>query len=267
MRTSWADVVDNTAPGADSYGSTGSGAPAKPSYVPPHLRNRPAASEQAAGPVMSNGGAPSMNDRSGYSGQTSGSRWGAPRSDYGRPGYGGGGRGHGGWGNRAGDGGNINPLLVIGSMGNWGYVISLDRSFTKQFAIAGKGFKCCLIVPESEATNQKDVETKNGHASPPVQTNNAVQLPISRDIQKVTKDEAILWTSSCTEGYRKTNGKAISDGKLAFNGFPATHFTGDRSQLWWWIMDGGGYGGGGRDMVVVGGSYGVGRWRADMVVL
>ncbi|GJS60115.1 DEAD-box ATP-dependent RNA helicase 37-like protein [Tanacetum coccineum] len=110
MRTSWADVVDNTAPGADSYGSTGSGAPAKPSYVPPHLRNRPAASEQAAGPVMSNGGAPSMNDRSGYSGQTSGSRWGAPRSDYGRPGYGGGGRGHGGWGNRGGRDFEANPF-------------------------------------------------------------------------------------------------------------------------------------------------------------
>ncbi|KAL8263096.1 hypothetical protein R6Q59_024445 [Mikania micrantha] len=101
MRTSWADVVDNTAPGSDNYESSPSGAPAKPAYVPPHLRNKPPASQQTAGAAISNGSLPPMNDRLGRSGQTSGSRWGAPRSDYGRPGYGaGGGRGGGGWGNR-----------------------------------------------------------------------------------------------------------------------------------------------------------------------
>lgn len=113
MRSSWADVVDNAPSGPDNYVSDASGAPAKPSYIPPHLRNRPPASEQAPGPVMSNGGQKSMNDRFGNSGQTSGSRWGQPRSDYGRSGYSaGGGRsgGGGGWGNRGGRDYEPNPF-------------------------------------------------------------------------------------------------------------------------------------------------------------
>ncbi|KAJ9558926.1 hypothetical protein OSB04_013540 [Centaurea solstitialis] len=106
MRTSWADVVDNAASGSENYGSGGgSGGPVKPAYVPPHLRNRPAGAEPAAaGPAIAHNSVPTMNDRLGPNGQTSGSRWGAPRSDYGRPGYGGGrgGGGGGGWGNRGG---------------------------------------------------------------------------------------------------------------------------------------------------------------------
>ncbi|CAH1436617.1 unnamed protein product [Lactuca virosa] len=107
MRTSWADAVDNAASGSDGYGVGGaSNAPQKPAYVPPHLRNRPRTPEQMPGPPTSNNGPLLINDRSGYSGQTSGSRWVAPRADYGRPGYNtggrGGGGGRGGWGNRGG---------------------------------------------------------------------------------------------------------------------------------------------------------------------
>ncbi|KAL7613536.1 hypothetical protein Lser_V15G06486 [Lactuca serriola] len=108
MRTSWADAVDNAASGSDGYGVGGaSNAPQKPAYVPPHLRNRPSTPEQMPGPPTSNNVPLPINDRSGYSGQTSGSRWVAPRADYGRPGYntggrGGGGGGRGGWGNRGG---------------------------------------------------------------------------------------------------------------------------------------------------------------------
>ncbi|KAI7729236.1 hypothetical protein M8C21_004723, partial [Ambrosia artemisiifolia] len=113
--TSWADVVDNAALGSDNYENKPSAAPVKPAYVPPHLRNRTPASQQTAAapaPAISNGSLPPMNDRLGHSGQTSGSRWGAPRSDYGRPGYGtGGGRGGGGgWGNRGGRDFEANPF-------------------------------------------------------------------------------------------------------------------------------------------------------------
>ncbi|XP_024960912.1 DEAD-box ATP-dependent RNA helicase 11-like [Cynara cardunculus var. scolymus] len=112
MRTSWADVVDNAASGSENYGNAASGAPVKPAYVPPHLRNRPPASEQAAGPAMSHSSLPSTNDRLGPNGQTSGSRWAAPRSDYSRPGYSTGGRsgGRGGWGNRGGREWEANPF-------------------------------------------------------------------------------------------------------------------------------------------------------------
>ncbi|GJX74926.1 DEAD-box ATP-dependent RNA helicase 37-like protein [Tanacetum coccineum] len=98
MSTSWADAVDDAAS-------------SKPAYVPPHLRNKPSASGQAAGSA-----APPINDRPGNSGQTSGSRWGAPRYENGRAGYvpGGRGGGRGGWGNRGGGWGGreveVNPF-------------------------------------------------------------------------------------------------------------------------------------------------------------
>ncbi|CAI9761126.1 unnamed protein product [Fraxinus pennsylvanica] len=87
--TSWADTVetgssDNT---GTSAGHKGASAPTKPTYVPPHLRNRPPATEP---PAPSLSGPPSGNDRSKYSIPTSGSRWGGPRSDHGCQGHGGG---------------------------------------------------------------------------------------------------------------------------------------------------------------------------------
>ncbi|XP_073043074.1 DEAD-box ATP-dependent RNA helicase 11-like [Primulina eburnea] len=102
MRNSWADAVENAASGfSDNAGTSGVSeptlTPTKPAYVPPHLRNKPPASKP---PAPSPSGAPAGNDRSGYSGSTSGSRWVGPRSDYGRQGYNYGTRGSSGWGNR-----------------------------------------------------------------------------------------------------------------------------------------------------------------------
>ncbi|CAH2058351.1 unnamed protein product [Thlaspi arvense] len=106
MSASWADVADseNTGSGSTSQNSN----PSRPAYVPPHLRNRQASSEPAA-PL------PPANDRVGYGGPPSGSRWapgptaapaGPYRADAGRPGYGypgrGSGGGGGGWNNRSG---------------------------------------------------------------------------------------------------------------------------------------------------------------------
>ncbi|MFS8005594.1 putative RNA helicase [Helianthus anomalus] len=101
MPTSWADSVaaaENTAAG--SYGSSNSLAPNRPTYVPPHLRNRPSSSEAAAAPapVAANTGVPAVSG---------GNRWAAPRNDFRSGGYGGGGGGGrggggGGWNNRSG---------------------------------------------------------------------------------------------------------------------------------------------------------------------
>ncbi|KAK6124603.1 hypothetical protein DH2020_041658 [Rehmannia glutinosa] len=115
MRTSWADAVENVATGSSDNAGTSGGnenpsAPTKSAYVPPHLRNRPPASEP---PASSLSDPPSRNDRFGYSGPTSGSQWAGSRSD-GRQGYGvGGGRGNGSWGGRGGWGGRereVNPF-------------------------------------------------------------------------------------------------------------------------------------------------------------
>ncbi|XP_075635391.1 DEAD-box ATP-dependent RNA helicase 37-like [Castanea sativa] len=99
-RTSWADLAANSAAENATAGSssanngpvgTASAPPSRSTYVPPHLRNRPAVSDAPA-PAYS--GPVSNNDRPGYGG----SRWsGGPRNDSGRSGYSGGG-GRGGWG-------------------------------------------------------------------------------------------------------------------------------------------------------------------------
>lgn len=102
-RSSWADLAANSAAESTkagssanngSVGTTSGNAPTRPTYVPPHLRNRVPSSDP---PAAAYSGPASSNDRSGYGG---GSRWGVPRNDY-RGGYGGGG-GRGGWGNRGG---------------------------------------------------------------------------------------------------------------------------------------------------------------------
>ncbi|CAN1306869.1 DEAD-box ATP-dependent RNA helicase 37 [Linum perenne] len=89
MTTRWADSVASSA--ADNAG----GRPARPAYVPPHLRNRPPSAEPAA----QSAAAPSpANDRSGYGGPPGGSRWnGGPRAEMGRTG-----RNYGGWNNNTG---------------------------------------------------------------------------------------------------------------------------------------------------------------------
>ncbi|XP_059668526.1 DEAD-box ATP-dependent RNA helicase 37-like [Cornus florida] len=105
MRTSWADSVtaaENAVSGSVNNGAVGDSQPAKSAYVPPHLRNRPPASEP---PAPSYSGPPSGNNRVAYSGPTNASQWGGSRNDYGHQGYSGGGRisgGGSGWNNRGG---------------------------------------------------------------------------------------------------------------------------------------------------------------------
>ncbi|GFY93591.1 P-loop containing nucleoside triphosphate hydrolases superfamily protein [Actinidia rufa] len=99
MRTSWADAVaaENAASGSSNInGPGGAPHPGRSSYVPPHLRNRPPASDP---PAPSYSGPTSGNDRLGYGGPTSELRSGGSRPDYGHQGYVGvGGRGRGGVG-------------------------------------------------------------------------------------------------------------------------------------------------------------------------
>ncbi|KAI0504866.1 hypothetical protein KFK09_015820 [Dendrobium nobile] len=115
MRSSWADSVANAessagaASGLNSTSSSSAGVavtsrPERNSYVPPHLRNRPAASEPPA-PSHSDGGFSAVKP-SGFSVPSGGNRWGSGSSghDAGRPNVGGGrplgGGGGGGWNSR-----------------------------------------------------------------------------------------------------------------------------------------------------------------------
>ncbi|XP_062165993.1 DEAD-box ATP-dependent RNA helicase 37-like [Alnus glutinosa] len=106
MRTSWADSVANSASENAATGSSESNGlkrPTRSTYVPPHLRNRQPSSSDHPPPVHI---APSpANDRVGYGGPPTGSRWGGgSRPDFGRVGDNGssGGRGGGGWSSRGG---------------------------------------------------------------------------------------------------------------------------------------------------------------------
>ncbi|KAL7138650.1 hypothetical protein ABFS83_10G178000 [Erythranthe nasuta] len=86
MSSSWADAVEN---GSTDIVRTNGGnerksAPTKVSYVPPHLRNRPPASEP---PASSLNGPPSSIDRFRQSGPTNGSEWAGTRPGYGRQAY------------------------------------------------------------------------------------------------------------------------------------------------------------------------------------
>ncbi|KAL5976728.1 DEAD-box ATP-dependent RNA helicase 37 [Asimina triloba] len=118
MRTSWADSVansaaENAAGGGDGFpGSSSSSAsrPARSSYVPPHLRNRPPSSDPPV-PVPSDsynyrpgagvGAGAGAGAGTGAGVTAGGSRWGGPNRDSNRSGYGGR-SGGGGWNNRSG---------------------------------------------------------------------------------------------------------------------------------------------------------------------
>ncbi|KAL6959022.1 DEAD-box ATP-dependent RNA helicase 37 [Sarracenia purpurea var. burkii] len=102
MRSSWADSVaaaEGAVAGSSANGNVGSiSAQTRSTYVPPHLRNRPALSDPPA-PV--NSGSTSGTDRPGYGPPVGGSRWSGPRNDFNRSGFSSGGRG-GGWNSRGG---------------------------------------------------------------------------------------------------------------------------------------------------------------------
>ncbi|KAF5178262.1 Atp-dependent rna helicase ddx3y [Thalictrum thalictroides] len=106
MRTAWADIAnsaaENTAAASSANDGVGSTSrPARSSYVPPHLRNRP-----SSDPTPAFSGVGSGSDRSVYGVPAGGPRWAGPRTDVGRPGSGGGaprfGGGGNGWNNRSG---------------------------------------------------------------------------------------------------------------------------------------------------------------------
>lgn len=162
MRSSWADAVENAGSGSSENAGTSGGnerpsGPGRSAYVPPHLRNKPAVATDPPAPSV--GGPQSFNDRSGYGGPTSGSRWGGSRSDYGRQGYGGGagGRGGGGWGGRGGWGGKereVNPF------GNDDADADLEQAFNEQ-ENTGINFDAYEDIP---------VETSGDNVPPPVNT-------------------------------------------------------------------------------------------------
>ncbi|MCD9638977.1 DEAD-box ATP-dependent RNA helicase 37 [Datura stramonium] len=155
MRNSWADSVENVA--TDNVGPSGGNAASastrRSSYVPPHLRNKPTAAEPLA---PSQGGPPSGNDRSGFNGPTSGSRWGGSRPDYGRQGgYSGGSRSGGGWGGR---GGGWSREREVNPFGNDADV-DLEQSFDQENT--GINFDAYEDIP---------VETSGQNVPPPVNT-------------------------------------------------------------------------------------------------
>ncbi|GFY93595.1 P-loop containing nucleoside triphosphate hydrolases superfamily protein [Actinidia rufa] len=157
MRTSWADAVaaENAASGSSNInGPGGAPHPGRSSYVPPHLRNRPPASDP---PAPSYSGPTSGNDRLGYGGPTSELRSGGFRPDYGHQGYVGvGGRGRGG-------------------VGGWS---SREPAFDEQ-ENSGINFDAYEDIP---------VETSGENVPPPVNTfaeidlGEALNLNIRRDL-------------------------------------------------------------------------------------
>ncbi|KAL7194199.1 hypothetical protein ACSBR1_034582 [Camellia fascicularis] len=160
MSTSWTDSVaadNNAASGSSNINGTGVAShPARSTYVPPHLRNRPPMSEP---PFSSHNAPPSDNDRIGYAGSTSGSRPGGSRPDYGRQGYGSGGRGGGGWNSRGG-GWDRGREREVSPFGNDDVNDEAERAFDEQES-TGINFDAYEDIP---------VETSGENVAPPVNT-------------------------------------------------------------------------------------------------
>ncbi|KAF8403955.1 hypothetical protein HHK36_012062 [Tetracentron sinense] len=159
MPTSWADSVansaaENAAVGSSANNGVGSTSiPARSSYVPPHLRNRPPSSDPPA-PAYS--GPSSSIDRPSYGAPQGGIQWGGPRSDSGRPGFSSGRIGGGGWNSRSGgwDRGKereVNPF---------GDDCDAEPAFSEQ-ENSGINFDAYEDIP---------VETSGDNVPPPVNT-------------------------------------------------------------------------------------------------
>ncbi|KAL8255557.1 hypothetical protein R6Q59_030624 [Mikania micrantha] len=152
MPTSWADSVaaaENTAAGSYSVGNSNSLTPNRPTYVPPHLRNRPSSSEVASAPAGANTGSTSAIPAVG-----GGNRWAAPRNDY-RSGYPSGGRG-GGWNNRSGGGWERPRDREVNPFGD-------DDGTEQQFDQENTGINF-------DAYEDIPVETSGDNVPPPVNT-------------------------------------------------------------------------------------------------
>lgn len=152
MKPSWADAVaeETAASGSsDSNVTTGPSALTKSTYVPPHLRNRPVATEP---PASSFSGPPSGNNRiygvHGISGI-------GQRSDYSSQGYSTSSRGGGGgWGNRGGRERDVNPF------GNDNVNVDEEQAFSGH-ENSGINFDAYEDIP---------VETQGNDVPPPVNT-------------------------------------------------------------------------------------------------
>ncbi|GFY80733.1 P-loop containing nucleoside triphosphate hydrolases superfamily protein [Actinidia rufa] len=154
MRTSWADAVaaENAASGSSNInGPRGAPRPGRSSYMPPHLRNRPPASDPRA-PSYSR--PTSGNDRLGYSGPPSGLRFGGSRLDYGHQGYVG-----GGWSSRGG-GRDIGRQREVNPFGNNDVDNETESAFDEQ-ENTGINFDAYEDIP---------VETSGENVPPPVNT-------------------------------------------------------------------------------------------------
>ncbi|KAJ8760042.1 hypothetical protein K2173_010898 [Erythroxylum novogranatense] len=157
-RTSWADLAANSAAENTNAGSSvnngaigtiSGGASRTKTYVPPHLRNRPASSDPPA-PAYS--GPATSNDRPAFTGP----RWGGSRNDS-RSGYGSGGGRTGGWGG--------------GRTGGW------DRSRDREVNPFGDDDNTEQAFSEQEnsginfdAYEDIPVETSGDNVPPPVNT-------------------------------------------------------------------------------------------------
>lgn len=160
MRTSWADSVANSQSESATTGSSNnnfSSRPARSTYVPPHLRNRPPSSDPPAPSHSVPAPAPApAGDRVGYGGPSAGPRWaGASRPDYGRPGYSGGRTG--GWNNRSGgwDRGREREVNPFGDDDG-----DAEDAFTGEDS-SGINFDAYEDIP---------VETSGNNVPPPVNT-------------------------------------------------------------------------------------------------
>ncbi|XP_062112276.1 DEAD-box ATP-dependent RNA helicase 37-like [Humulus lupulus] len=153
MSTSWADSVANSQSESAATGSFDNSAPSRPSrstYVPPHLRNRPASSDAS---TVSNS-APSQAGTA-YGVPSTGSRWnGGSRQDVGRPGYSSG----GGWNSSRGRGWDRGREREVNPFGTEDD--AAEPSFSEQ-ENTGINFDAYEDIP---------VETSGGNVPPAVNT-------------------------------------------------------------------------------------------------
>ena len=151
MGTSWADSVENPVIGASDKSVLPR--PARPTYVPPHLRNRPPSSEA---PATSHSSSIPANGRVNYGGPAAGPYAGSSsKSDMVRQGYGSGVRTGGGWNSRG--GGWDRREREVNPFGDDG---ATNQAFSEQ-ENTGINFDAYEDIP---------VETSGENVPPPVNT-------------------------------------------------------------------------------------------------
>ncbi|XVF75977.1 hypothetical protein PTKIN_Ptkin13bG0230700 [Pterospermum kingtungense] len=163
MRTSWADSVTNSASEIAVSDNNSLPRPTRSTYVPPHLRNRPASeAPNLSGPAT---------ERTSFSATVGGSQWprwgggggtkpelGRPGQGYGYAGAGRGGGGGGGWNNRS--GGWDRKEREVNPFGDDKEVDDKELGFAEQ-ENTGINFDAYEDIP---------VETSGENVPPPVNT-------------------------------------------------------------------------------------------------